>query len=664
MKAASGDSPALPAPGRFPLLVDQLGVSAPDSGRALLSEITLAVKPGEFVCVLGPSGSGKTTLMRTLLGQLAPDRGEVRFGPLRVSGDASVLRGLVGYVPQKEIVHDALPVARALHYAAQLRLPPSLGSKEVAQRIGTVARDVGISHRLDTPVAKLSGGESKRVSLAVELLALPRVLIVDEATSSLDPASDARIMRLLSEYAKSHHITVLCVTHHLENAKLADRLVVLASGRLVWSGGAKEALEHFGAASLSDIYVLLEDLPVEQWVGLHKVFQHQQEASREEPGSTARGKDQVPAPPERPSWLRQFSALLLRGLEVIVRSRRSVAFIVGVPLLMVVFAYAGFSQENFGERAYLTRPLEAREIQLAGQLWGHTLHALALSDVDADMEVDIPAQIRVFLDKEKRLKANLSSPETAALAQRALAGELSLVPEREITNPWPIWKFRFTVIFGILILGFLAGLTAIVKERPILERESANGVATSAYLASKFCLLGIVLAVQIVPSVLVLYALFGLPVALANSAAWSVMFDGSARLGELGPFLLLSWLAAMVCAGIGLVFSGLVKNREQVLLVLPLLILPQLLLSGLLIRLQGGLLTTLAEIFVPAFWAFRGAIDYVVVDPPIPLYDMGQAFTRWQAAGALSLQMLALWTLAYLALVFSLRERPGSPRRS
>jgi hypothetical protein len=362
--------------------------------------------------------------------------------------------------------------------------------------------------------------------------------------------------------------------------------------------------------------------------------------------------------------LRQFSALLLRGLEVIVRSRRSVAFIVGVPLLMVVFAYAGFSQENFGERAYLTRPLEAREIQLAGQLWGHTLHALALSDVDADMEVDIPAQIRVFLDKEKRLKANLSSPETAALAQRALAGELSLVPEREITNPWPIWKFRFTVIFGILILGFLAGLTAIVKERPILERESANGVATSAYLASKFCLLGIVLAVQIVPSVLVLYALFGLPVALANSAAWSVMFDGSARLGELGPFLLLSWLAAMVCAGIGLVFSGLVKNREQVLLVLPLLILPQLLLSGLLIRLQGGLLTTLAEIFVPAFWAFRGAIDYVVVDPPIPLYDMGQAFTRWQAAGALSLQMLALWTLAYLALVFSLRERPGSPRRS
>lgn len=664
MKAASGDSPALPAPGRFPLLVDQLGVSAPDSGRALLSEITLAVKPGEFVCVLGPSGSGKTTLMRTLLGQLAPDRGEVRFGPLRVSGDASVLRGLVGYVPQKEIVHDALPVARALHYAAQLRLPPSLGSKEVAQRIGTVAHDVGISHRLDTPVAKLSGGESKRVSLAVELLALPRVLIVDEATSSLDPASDARIMRLLSEYAKSHHITVLCVTHHLENAKLADRLVVLASGRLVWSGGAKEALEHFGAASLSDIYVLLEDLPVEQWVGLHKVFQHQQEASREEPGSTARGKDQVPAPPERPSWLRQFSALLLRGLEVIVRSRRSVAFIVGVPLLMVVFAYAGFSQENFGERAYLTRPLEAREIQLAGQLWGHTLNALALPNEGEDTVANIPAQIRVFLDKEKRLKAKLGSPETAALAQRALAGELSLVPEREITNPLPIWKFRFTVIFGILILGFLAGLTAIVNERPILERESANGVATSAYLASKFCLLGIVLAVQIVPSVLVLYALFGLPVALANSAAWSVMFDGSARLGELGPFLLLSWLAAMVCAGIGLVFSGLVKNREQVLLVLPLLILPQLLLSGLLIRLKGGLLTTLAEIFVPAFWAFRGAIDYVVVDPPIPLYDMGQAFTRWQAAGALSLQMLALWTLAYLALVFSLRERPGSPRRS
>lgn len=663
MKAAPGDGPASPAPERFPLLVDQLGVSARDSGRELLSEITLAVKPGEFVCVLGPSGSGKTTLMRTLLGQLAPDRGEVRFGPLRVSGDASVLRGLVGYVPQKEIVHDALPVARALHYAAQLRLPPSLGGKEVAQRIGTVARDVGISHRLDTPVAKLSGGESKRVSLAVELLALPRVLIVDEATSSLDPASDARIMRLLSEYAKSHHITVLCVTHHLENAKLADRLVVLASGRLVWSGGAKEALEHFGAASLSDIYVLLEDLPIEQWVGLHKVFQHQQEASRPEPA--ARGQDPLPAPPERPGWLRQFSALLFRGLEVMVRSRRAVAFIVGVPLLMVMLAYAGFAHEDFGEKAYLTRPLEPREIQLAGQLWGHTLDALALSDSDEEKHSTptIPAQIRVFLDKEPLLKARLGSPQTATLAQRALAGELSLVPEKEITNPWSIWKFRFTVIFGILILGFLAGLTEIVKERPILERESANGVATSAYLASKFCLLGIVLALQIVPAVVVVYTLFGLRDGLADAAAWSTWFDASARLGELGPFLLISWLAAMVCAGIGLVFSGLVKSREQVLLVLPLLILPQLLLSGLLIRLKGGLLTTVAETFIPAFWAFRGTIDYVVADPPVPLYDLGSSVTRWQAAGALSLQMLALWTLAYLALGFSLRQRPGSPRR-
>jgi ABC-type multidrug transport system ATPase subunit len=663
MTSEPNESPGSPIPVSFPLQVDKLGVSAGDSGRELLSEITLSVKPGEFVCVLGPSGAGKTTLVRTLLGQLTPDRGEIRFGSLRVSGDTRVLRGLVGYVPQKEIVHDALPVGRALKYAAKLRLPPSLGDREVAQRIDTIANDVGISHRLDTPVAKLSGGESKRVSLAVELLALPRILIVDEATSSLDPASDARIMQLLSEYAKSHNITVLCVTHHLENAKLADRLVVLASGRLVWSGGARDALDHFGARSLSEIYMLLEDLPVEQWVGLHKIFQHQQECAREQPKSAPTEMGKPPRLADRPGWFRQFNALLLRGLEVLVRDRRSMAFIVGVPLLMVVFAYAGFSHEDFGDKTYLTRPLEPREIQLAGQLWGHTLNALAMSDTERSESLSVPAQIRVFLDKEQKLREKLGSPETAEMVKKALAGDLSVVPDKEITNPWPTWKFRFTVIFGILILGFLAGLTAIVKERPILERESANGVRTSAYIASKFCLLGIVLAVQIVPAVCLLQIAFRLPEVLNKAAPWNTLFEAGAQLGELGSFLLISWLAAMVCAGIGLVFSGLVKSREQVMLVLPLLILPQLLLGGMLLRLKGGLLTEIAEFFVPAFWAFRGTIDYVVVNPPVPLYDLGEVYTRWQAAGALSLQMVAIWSIAYCALVFSLRLHPVSPKK-
>ncbi len=647
----------------FPLQVDRLGVSASDTGRELLSEITLSVQPGEFVCVLGPSGAGKTTLVRTLLGQLTPDRGEIRFGSLRVSGDAGALRGLVGYVPQKEIVHDALPVGRALRYAAKLRLPPSLGDNEVRQRIDTIAGDVGISHRLDTPVGKLSGGESKRVGLAVELLALPRILIVDEATSSLDPASDARIMQLLSEYAKSHNITVLCVTHHLENAKLADSLILLASGRLVWSGSARDALDHFGARSLSEIYVLLEDLPVEQWVGLRKVFQHQQESAHEQPHSVPTEAVSPPRLAARPSWLRQFQALLLRGLEVLVRDRRSMAFIVGVPLLMVAFAYGGFSREVFDGKTYLTRPLEPREIQLAGQLWGHTLNALAMTDTEKGESPSVPAQIRVFLDKEQNLKEKLGSPETAEIARKALAGDLSVVPDKEIVDPWPTWKFRFTVIFGILILGFIAGLTEIVKERPILERESANGVATGAYIASKFCLLGMVLAAQIVPAVCLLQLAFRLPALLDKASPWNTLFQAGAELGDLGPFLLISWMAAMVCAGIGLVFSGLVKSREQVLLVLPLLILPQLLLSGILIRLKGGWLTAVAELFVPAFWAFRGTIDYVVVNPPVPLYDIGEAFTRWQASAALGAQMAAIWLAAYFALRLSLRRYSTSPKR-
>jgi hypothetical protein len=345
----------------------------------------------------------------------------------------------------------------------------------------------------------------------------------------------------------------------------------------------------------------------------------------------------------RPGWIRQFGALLQRGLEVLFRDRRSLAFLIGVPLLMVAFAYVGFAKERFGQTAILSRPLEPREIQLAGQLWGNTLRALALSETDQYEAISVPAQIRVFLDKEQGLQERLRSPETALIVKEALAGKIPVVPEREITNPWPTWKFRFTVMFGILILGFLAGLTEIVKERPIIERESANGVRTSAYIASKFVLLGVVLAMQIVPSVCALQGVFGLTV------------SGS-PLGALAPFLLVSWLAAMVCAGFGLVISGLVKTREQALLTLPVLILPQLLLGGMLIRLTGGWLTTIAEIFVPAFWAFRGTIDYVTLKTPFPLYDIGEHFTTGQAIGALSLELVVIMLIAYLVLLWSLHR--------
>ncbi len=643
MKTIHSDTSVTASAGSLSLKVEGLAVSVGDSGHELLKDISLSVKPGEFVCVLGPSGAGKTTLVRTLLGQLTPSRGEIRFGSLRVSGDSELLNGLIGYVPQKEIVHDELPVGRALHYAAKLRLPPSMSRKEIAERIHAIEKDVGISHLHETPVGNLSGGESKRVSLAVELLSLPRILIVDEATSSLDPASDARIMHLLAEYAKKYSITLLCITHHLENAKLADRLLILASGHLVWSGGAKEALNHFGVHRLSQIYLLLEDQPVDQWVSLHKAI-HRQGADARDPAKDEPLREVAPLqPPVRSGWFRQFSALLQRGLEVLFRDRRSLALLTCIPLIMVAIAYAAFAKEQFDQNAFLSRPLEPREIQLAGQFWGHTLRALALSDADEDEGISVPAQIRVFLDKEPDLQQRLRSPETALIVKEALAGKIPVVPEKKIINPWPTWKFRFTVLFGMLILGFLAGLTEIVKERPILERESANGVRTSAYLASKFVLLGVVLAIQIVPSTCLLQGIFRLTTA-------------GASLGALGPFLLVGWLSAMVCAGIGLVISGLVKTRDQALLTLPLLILPQLVLCGMLIRLTGGALTTIAKLFVPAFWAFRGSIDYVTLNSPFPLYEIGEHFTTRQAIGALSLQLVGITLIAYLVLALSLHR--------
>jgi len=128
------------------------------------------------------------------------------------------------------------------------------------------------------------------------------------------------------------------------------------------------------------------------------------------------------------------------------------------------------------------------------------------------------------------------------------------------------------------------------------------------------------------------------------------------HLGALVPFLLVGWLSAMVSAGMGLAISGLVKTQEQALLTLPLLILPQLMLGGLLIFLTGGVLTLVAKLFIPAFWAFRGTIDYIALSFPFPVYDIGEHFTTRQAIAALSFQLAGVMLLAYLVLAWSLHR--------
>lgn len=235
--------------------------------KLLLDGIDLVVEPGEFIVIFGTSGSGKSTLLDALNGRRPASSGLVLFNGTDLYSSFDMFRAVVGYVPQQDIVHRKILVQNALQYTARLRLPSDTSDKEIESHIKRVLDQVGLSEkassRIDTP-APLSGGQLKRVSLAVELIADPNILFLDEVTSGLDAGTDKKMMQLFSELA-SKKKTIICVTHSLENVEVCNLVLLLHRGKVVFFGPPKDALQHFGISRLSDVYELIENSPDGFW---------------------------------------------------------------------------------------------------------------------------------------------------------------------------------------------------------------------------------------------------------------------------------------------------------------------------------------------------------------------------------------------------------------
>ncbi len=224
--------------------VDRVALRA--GGRAVLDEVSFRVAPGERVVVLGVNGCGKTTLLRLLDGLAFPDAGEVRYAgrPLSPAALADApfrrrFRAEVGLLFQNV---DAMlfnpTVADEIAFG-----PRQLGQADVDGRVARWADTFAVADLLDRAPFELSGGEKKRVALAALLAVEPRVLLLDEATAGLDPASVARLVDVL---AGIRGLTVVATTHNLSMAtELGDRAVLLAAGRRgVLHDGDAHALLH------------------------------------------------------------------------------------------------------------------------------------------------------------------------------------------------------------------------------------------------------------------------------------------------------------------------------------------------------------------------------------------------------------------------------------
>jgi ABC-type multidrug transport system ATPase subunit len=345
------------------MLLKAFGICVDRGGQRLLDGIDLQLDPGEFVGVLAPSGGGKTTLLKRLAGFTVPPatQGRITFdGRLLDAESIALYRRRVGFVPQDDLLYRNLTGRENLTYAARLRWAGRPGAIDIDTAVAQTIDRLGLSaEEADRPVSKLSGGQRRRLSVGLELLGQPGLLLLDEPTAGLDPATETRVMRLLRDIARAG-TTVACATHVLDNLNLFDQVIVLADRRVDFVGSPALLLAHYQVQTFTELYERIEAKGTGQ--GRHADAGGQiqgsdscvefidQEASGNgslnnatsmlrrwlsAQAAESRPPDAGPLPtPPTAGAFRQVSALTSRGLLNLVRDRRWLVLLFASPVLI------------------------------------------------------------------------------------------------------------------------------------------------------------------------------------------------------------------------------------------------------------------------------------------------------------------------------------------
>ena len=235
--------------GDVSLVAQDLTVRLP-GGKVLLDHVSFPIGERSLVAVIGPSGAGKSTLLGALTGMRPATEGAVLYDNRDLYTHYAELRHRIGLVPQDNILHTQLRPRRALRYAAELRFPGDTSAAERNRRVEEVIDELALTKHCNTRTGSMSGGQQKRVNVALELLTKPSLLFLDEPTSGLDPGLDKSVMELMSGLAKDGR-TVIIVTHSVDNLDVCDRLLVLVpGGRVAFYGPPADGLKYFGKSPL------------------------------------------------------------------------------------------------------------------------------------------------------------------------------------------------------------------------------------------------------------------------------------------------------------------------------------------------------------------------------------------------------------------------------
>ncbi|ORA09935.1 FHA domain-containing protein [Mycobacterium arosiense] len=298
-----------------------------DHGKQLLDHISLTARPGTLTAIIGGSGAGKTTLSRLIVGYTSPTSGTVTFEGHNIHTEYASMRSRIGMVPQDDVVHRQLTVNQALNYAAELRLPPDTSKEERARVVAQVLEELDMTRHAETRVDKLSGGQRKRASVALELLTQPSLLLLDEPTSGLDPALDRQVMLMLRQLADAGRV-VLVVTHSVSYLDVCDQILLVApGGKTAFCGPPDQVEAAMGTRNWADIFAKVGADPDEA----NRRFKERNQQSSQPP--TPESPADLGEPPQT-DLFRQLSTIARRQVRLVVSDRGYTIFLAVLPFLI------------------------------------------------------------------------------------------------------------------------------------------------------------------------------------------------------------------------------------------------------------------------------------------------------------------------------------------
>ncbi len=584
----------------------------------LIHKVTLHVNPGHFMAIVGPSGCGKTTLLKLIAGISEASDGDIFWQGRNLAEEGDLEPAEIGYVPQFSIAYDHLTVEESIEGAVRLRVktPSRAATFALADR---VIEQTGLDSIRDNMVKVLSGGQKRRLGLAIELVSNPHLLLCDEVTSGLDPKSEREIVHLLHWLSQADDKRIVInVTHSLSNLELYDSVLVLHQGRVAYHGPPRALNHYFSVDSAEDVYPMLAKRPASRWFSS---WDKHRDAYYKSFGMDLQSGDSPAEPASHPDpsestidRAADFSDTLHD--ERIPRREEEVPPPPGPPphpddidphahLPAIPDNLPDPSEESAPEPEASADP-QAGHPTLGELAHGHTPGLIS------QFTVLLSRRWRIFFRDRVQLVLHLAMmlgfPILVWIFAKDGIGPVDQLDQRVGTNIIQDQEAQFRnaqtmlkngslisgiVMFQVVLLTLMGANNSareIASERLILEKEKLGGVRPAAYLLSKIAFLTVLAGTQ---------ALW-MAAFVDFASGWVLPGSFSSRLALL---LMVNFAITAVCLGI----SSLMRSPEQSTLLSIYLVGFQLPLSGAVLALPDTI-DSIVHPFIAAFWSWSGSL--------------------------------------------------------